>query len=330
MAAQLSDPISHHHLRVGRSIVNQPVDQPSVLVLLATYNGKRWLAEQCRTILNQTGVEVAIIASDDGSTDDSRDYLECLQADDKRLFVLPKLPPSGSAGKNFYRLIRDADISRFDYVSFSDQDDIWYPEKLSRAILKLQQTGMSGYSSAVVVVRLDGRKSKEGPSNRTTPVDYIFESAGQGCTYVFSRELFLKVQKVVCDDWDGVSRVHYHDWLAYALCRAWNFGWYFDQNPSLEYRQHGMNELGARGNWAAISRRWKMIKSGWYRGQVEAIAQIVAATGSPSGGDRSSLLASPSEPLPKRLRRAQRLGAVGRRRLRDRMVLAACVLLGYI
>ena len=99
---------------------------PRVAVLMATYNGMKWLQAQLDSILTQENVDITLYASDDGSNDGTDDTLRALSKIDPRVVVLPKIAGTGSAGQNFYRLIRDVDTNAFDYVAFADQDDIWH------------------------------------------------------------------------------------------------------------------------------------------------------------------------------------------------------------
>lgn len=104
-------------------------DQPMVEVLLATYNGGRFLREQIDSILAQDYTNFSILASDDGSSDGTTTLLaEYAEREPRRFRILAGLPPTGSAQNNFLRLMQHATA---DYLCFSDQDDVWLPEKLA-------------------------------------------------------------------------------------------------------------------------------------------------------------------------------------------------------
>jgi glycosyltransferase involved in cell wall biosynthesis len=106
------------------------IDQPIVEVLLATYNGERFLREQIDSILTQDYVNLRVLARDDGSTDATvsllNEYAERLP---NRFRVMPSSPGTGSPKDNFLMLMR---ASSARYICFSDQDDIWLPDKVSR------------------------------------------------------------------------------------------------------------------------------------------------------------------------------------------------------
>ena len=108
--------------------------EPKVLILLATYNGMLWLEEQLESITKQTGVRVKILISDDHSDDGSLDsILEFIESNSNAEMITSE-KSSGSAGQNFFRLIRNCDYQNFDYIAFSDQDDVWLADKLVSGI----------------------------------------------------------------------------------------------------------------------------------------------------------------------------------------------------
>jgi glycosyltransferase involved in cell wall biosynthesis len=105
-------------------------DQPTVEVLLATYNGERFLREQIDSILTQDYVNLRVLARDDGSSDATVGILnEYAQRFPSRFRVMPPGPGTGSPKDNFLLLMR---ASSAQYIGFSDQDDIWLPDKVSR------------------------------------------------------------------------------------------------------------------------------------------------------------------------------------------------------
>lgn len=257
---------------------------PTVCVLLATYNGQLWLEEQLDSLAGQAGVEVSVVASDDTSTDTTREILQTSRPG-LPLQLLPALPHRlGSANRNFLRLVRDADIDSSGFVAFADQDDVWLPTKLQRAVAELHRTSAQAYSSNVTAFWPDGSERllvKSGPQRR---FDHLFESAGPGCTFVFTREAFLQLRRWVTSQFNDLQDVRVHDWLIYARARQLGWTWHIDAQSHMRYRQHALNEMGAnRGRAAALS-RWRQIRSGRYREDVVKIASRV--------GDRSVVQAA--------------------------------------
>ncbi|MEA3544360.1 MAG: glycosyltransferase, partial [Thermodesulfobacteriota bacterium] len=100
------------------------MNKPEIAVLLAAHNGREWLPQQVNSILNQVDVEVTLFVSVDNSTDGTESWFDHLAMVDSRVKVLLHGQCFGGAAANFFRLIRDVNFEPFDYVSFSDQDDI--------------------------------------------------------------------------------------------------------------------------------------------------------------------------------------------------------------
>lgn len=112
----------------------------TVLVLLATYNGERYIREQIESILAQSDVEVSILISDDGSTDKTTEIINGYDGRCNNVHVIYNSTNSGGIA-NFLGLVRYAvnKMERFDYYAFADQDDFWLPEKLIKAVSALNK-----------------------------------------------------------------------------------------------------------------------------------------------------------------------------------------------
>lgn len=247
-----------------------------IAVLMATYNGISCLPEQFHSILHQIEVDVRLHVSDDESNDGTYELIKLLAKSDSRIVVLPKVDRIGSAGKNFYRLIRDIDVSEFDYVAFADQDDIWSLDKLSRHINLVKANYVEAVSSNVTAFWPDGRQKLIVKSEPQRDCDFLFESAGPGCTFLMTPWLVNKVRQQLLTN-PVAADVELHDWLTYAICRAHNKRWVIDSTPSMHYRQHQANVVGANSGLKPALTRLKKIKSGWYRHQVALISRVVAS-----------------------------------------------------
>ena len=245
-----------------------------VVVLLASYNGITWLPDQIKSILNQLNVDIALFISDDSSQDGSYGYLQQLAVTDSRIKVLPQTEKFGSAGNNFYRLIQDVNIANYDYVAFADQDDIWEQDKLIRHIELMQEHGVDGVSSNVLAFWANGKKKIINKSQPQRELDFLFESAGPGCSFLMTPWLVNKVREQLTDKNSLAKDIFLHDWLTYAICRAHGHRWMIDPNPSVKYRQHENNVLGANTGFKAKFSRLQKLRQGWYRNEVLKIAQI--------------------------------------------------------
>ena len=105
-----------------------------ICILLATFNGEQYLNEQIDSILIQQNVACDIYVSDDSSTDSTLEILNYYARQNANIFILPSGRKFGCAALNFYRLLCDVPIDSYDYFAFSDQDDIWSPNKIERAV----------------------------------------------------------------------------------------------------------------------------------------------------------------------------------------------------
>src|SRR5271155_3390511 len=157
---------------------------PRVVILLATFNGVAFLDDQVDSIMEQESCAVDLWVSDDQSTDGTWERMCERSKIDRRISVLPRIERLGSAARNFFRLLIDVDCSACDYVAFSDQDNVWFRDKLALGIQQLGHFGAVGFSSNVVAMWPNGRKKLIRKSQRQRRIVFLFESAGPGCTYL--------------------------------------------------------------------------------------------------------------------------------------------------
>jgi len=246
-----------------------------IAVLLASYNGVKYIKEQVDSILNQKEVGITIFVSDDLSTDNTLEYLQDIYKNEKRLVYLESNQKFGGAAKNFYRLIKDVDFSDFDYISLSDQDDIWYEDKLIRAIETIEEKQIDAYSSNVLAFWEDGKEMILEKAQAQVKYDYLFEAAGPGCTYVMSQNLANDVKSFMIKNWEQSNQIDLHDWLIYAYSRENNYKWYIDEKPTMRYRQHISNQVGANDGFGAKIKRLKLVFSSWYRDATNKIIKVL-------------------------------------------------------
>ena len=304
---------------------------PRVLVLMASYNGARWIEEQLASILEQRDVAVVVRVRDDCSSDATAALVRGLAVERANLLIEVHAAPSGSAGANFKGALADSDLRDFDYVALADQDDVWDPDHLWRGCTALRtHPAVGGYSCAVLAFGA-GEPGVLGQDCRIRALDFLFEGAGQGCTFVVPTATALLVQDA-CRAWPSeTAALHYHDWMIYLIARCAGRGWIFDPHPSLRYRQHGNNEIGARSTGGAILRRLRLIRDGWYARQVAA-AWALATALAPSQRDlaRFGEVLSARRTPSRRLKLMRLVMRHGRRRFADRLILGASALAGWI
>lgn len=292
---------------------------PNFAICLAAFNGTPWLDEQVASILAQEDVAVTLWASVDASQDGTEAWFDQAAARDARIRLLPHGQRFGGAAPNFFRLLREADFSTCDYIALADQDDLWHPDKLRRAVEQMHTHRADAYSSNVVAFWPDGRTAHLHKAQAQRPWDHLFEAAGPGCTYVMRRTLALAMQAALRAAPAATAGIRFHDWFAYAFARTHGHTWHIDDRPGLRYRQHLQNELGAHRGWRALRHRAGLLFGGDHLDQARRIAQASGAVHLPAVrntlfGGRAGLL-----------RLALQAGACRRRR-RDQVAFAlACL-----
>ncbi|MDO4607823.1 MAG: glycosyltransferase family 2 protein [Clostridia bacterium] len=222
-------------------------------VLLAVYNGEKYLSEQIDSLLNQTADEIKIIIRDDGSTDSSANIIKKYVEKYPNKMQLVDGKPTGSASKNFAELLSACDDG-FDYIMFCDQDDVWLPEKIENT-LKAMKKAEGENSDKPVLVHTD-LKVVDGSLNTICDSFFGFQKLIQdnitlpkllvqnyvtGCTVMINRALKQKCGKIPND-------CIMHDWWLALV--AVIFGELVCLNePTMLYRQHDNNQVGAKASY---------------------------------------------------------------------------------
>lgn len=217
-----------------------------ITVLLSTYNGEKYLQEQLDSLYAQClpeGVAMEILVRDDGSSDGTVDILKENAAQGKLTWYTGEnLKPA----KSFWHLVQTAPKS--EYYAFCDQDDVWNPDKLLRAINRLREENAQSqpllYCSNVTIADADlnpvGPMRKAQGAPRTDFAYALIYSLAPGCTMVFNdpaREAFVRYN--MNEQFEVI-----HDWLAHKIAAMLGTVIY-DTTPTMLYRQHGNNVIGA-------------------------------------------------------------------------------------
>jgi glycosyltransferase involved in cell wall biosynthesis len=227
-----------------KSQANKGIGLPKVLVLMAAYNGEKYIEQQLDSIFAQKNVDVYVAVADDDSTDETIAVLSKYAQTNNRLSFVENSKNKGFT-YNFLDLIFAHKDDEFDYFACSDQDDYWLPEKLSRAISFLGDGVAKLYCSQVTPVNknLIPLASAQPRPISVSPKDkYInaVASYGVGHTEVWNRP-FMKTLTSVYP-----HGIHAHDvWL--YLVGAYVCSFYFDTESFSYYRQHESNAIASAG-----------------------------------------------------------------------------------
>lgn len=250
-----------------------------ILVILTTYNGAKYIKEQIQSILDQVSIYVDIRIYDDVSKDDTIEVIN-LFSNDKRVHLLENKTATGNAAHNFFNGIEDTSealFHKYDYVAFSDQDDIWLPNKLKAATEMLIKDQSSLYMSNLIM--WEEKTNNKNIIKKSYPqkkYDFLFEGGSAGCTYVFTSKFCIDLKKqielVKYKEWKFFS----HDWFVYFFARINDYKVSIDSNSYILYRIHDNNVYGQLNlnSLNAIKERFKLIKKGWFFEQIKGFQTL--------------------------------------------------------
>ena len=220
-----------------------------VEVLLATFNGDRFLREQIESILRQDYENIRVLARDDGSTDCTVGILtEFAARFPSRFQILPSTFPGGSAKDNFLRLM---EASTADYICFSDQDDVWLPHKVSKTKQAMELLESTWGADVPLLVFTDLQlvdeklnllhrsfwaKMRIDPAGMDSFTRLMVRSVVTGSTTMINRRLLELSRRMP-------KEASMHDrWTALVASAMGKFS--FVRKPTVLYRQHDRNVLG--------------------------------------------------------------------------------------
>ena len=234
-------------------------------VLMATFNGADHIDEQLRSIADQTAERINVIVSDDGSRDATMEKLTDWQDRwAKGSFLIQQGPKRGFA-ENFRSLIVGARTSEADFFAFSDQDDIWMPDKLAVAAKTIGQVpaGRLGlYCGRTQMINEAGRAIGRSPLMARPPSfrNALVQSIAGGNTMVMNGAAAALLAKV-----SAQSGYVSHDWWAYLWVTGAGGQVSYDSEPRIQYRQHGANLVGSNSGAAARLSRMQRLLQGQFR-----------------------------------------------------------------
>ena len=250
--------------------------QPKIAILLSTYNGARFLAEQLDSILEQTYGNFLIVARDDGSNDDTESLLkDYRRREPERIHLIEKDGINLGAGGSFSRLIGYVLKNKQTlglgpaYMMFCDQDDVWYPDKIDREVgAMLEAEASAGFDVPVpALVHSDLQVVSEGKRliadsliryqrleiERNRFPNIVISNVVTGCTALINESLARKAVPVP-------KHAIMHDWWLALVATAFGKLVFLD-TPLVHYRQHDSNSIGAK----EFNRTGPISKSFWQK-----------------------------------------------------------------
>lgn len=235
-----------------------------VAILLGLYDGADSLQAQLDSFTAQSHLDWSLIVSDDGSTDCGPDIVRTFAARHADRVRLVGGPRRGFA-QNFLSLALQAG-SNASYAAFSDQDDVWLPGKLTRALALLDRTPAGRpaiYAGRTVICDAFMKPLRRSPC-WTLPAGFrnaLVQSIAGGNTMVLNRAALDLVQKTA----RHAKGVVAHDWWIYQIVTGAGGDIVYDADPQVLYRQHGKNQIGANDTLSARIVRFRQIMAGRFR-----------------------------------------------------------------
>lgn len=256
--------------------------EANLVVVLSSYNGARFIAEQIESLRHQTRRSWVLLVRDDGSSDDTVRIVETHSAVDPRIVLLQDGRGHLGPAASFSALLEHAAGAGAEYVALSDQDDVWRPDKLERELQLMEEherrigrdVPLLVHSDLTVVdqqLRIVHRSFASYQSLGREPVRplrrLLVQNFVTGCTTVINRALLraaVPLPPVVMHDW----------WL--ALCAGALGQLLYLAEPTVLYRQHAGNTLGGPGWRRLITQSLRRPVALWWRRGNANLAEAVA------------------------------------------------------
>jgi glycosyltransferase involved in cell wall biosynthesis len=221
-----------------------------IQILLATYNGEKYLAELLDSLVSQTYQSWELLVHDDGSVDKTFDILLGYQENyPDRIKILDDGLVMGNARDNFTYLLT---LSTADYVMFCDQDDVWLPDKIEKTFRKMQELEYKHDNLPILVhtdlMIVDESLACIAPSmfdyqglNKSTKglLQALAKNSVTGCTMMVNRQAILASTPIL------PSAIMHDWWMAASVIKVGGLVEFIDESL-IQYRQHSVNSVGAK------------------------------------------------------------------------------------
>lgn len=256
-------------------------------VLLATYNGAKYIQGQLDSLSNQKHVVINLFVSDDGSSDNTIEIIESSRHQFKSLVFLRESPNLGPAENFIYLMTNFKGEAK--YIALMDQDDIWHPNHL---ISSLEEIGKFGDRPAMTfsTCREFGRKRRrpklwpEESFNLNSHLIY-FENPCRGCTIVLNRWAIDLVRLY------NPTKIIMHDWWLLILINELGSVSHIKE-PNVDYRLHLSNHTGRRSSLNRIIQIFSLLRFKNWRTVVQlvSISCTIIASGQKTSSEMEDLV----------------------------------------
>lgn len=256
-----------------------------IAILMATYNGEKYICQQIDSILSQTCREWELYIHDDGSTDNTIAVVESYVEKYPDKIHLIDGKSTGGAKYNFFYLFSQVEAP---YYMTCDQDDVWLEKKIELTYDKMQTIEKTAKASLEEIGKNDGKELKTGipclvytelrvvdselntiadtmseyqslDCHKRTINQFILQNSVTGCTMMVNRALRDKMLHIT-----DIDNTIMHDWWAALVAAQFGKTAFIDE-PTILYRQHGDNSLGALG----INKLSYIVRRVWQKKQIQ-------------------------------------------------------------
>lgn len=256
---------------------------PRIDILMAAYNGSKYIGEQIGSLQGQTYRQWTLLVSDDCSTDDTCNKVLSFSEQDERIKLVSRGKRYGGAAANFLSLLAWSDAP---YAMFCDQDDVWNDDKIARSLEAMKGLEERYGANTPLLVSTDVEVvdaelktiapslfKLEGISPKADLAHALVENNVIGCTMIANRELVRLAKRH--PQADGVIM---HDWWLSLLAQSCGYRTVLDE-PTMKYRQHEDNVAGTDSTSPLdVIRRFDLGRSASYwRNTVVQAQELLAA-----------------------------------------------------
>ncbi len=252
------------------------MNQETVSIVMASFNGEKYLKEQMDSLLSQTYENIRIEVCDDGSTDGTEQIISEYRKKDERIFFHKNEANKGYV-KNFLEGIKRAEGR---YIMLCDQDDIWNIDKVENTLLLMKKEEKK-YPSKPILVFTDAvlydsetecttglfHENSHLDTKKVDTAHLFMENKVIGCTAMVNRNILPYLEEIP-------REVRVHDWWLALICS--HFGRIvYDRNPTLLYRQHSGNQIGGssflqyvKDRISSVQRQREALRASYRQGEI--------------------------------------------------------------
>lgn len=232
-----------------------------VEVLVATYNGEKYIARQLESIINQTYSDFICMIHDDGSTDSTKSIVNEYAQKYPNIVRILEYPSTGGACNNFLSMLKFCTAK---YICFADQDDVWLPNKIETLVADMKKYEKEKpcvvFSNLIIVddkmnIISDNYMDYCGfDTHDLNKKRFLMGNIAPGCSMIINREL-----KELAIKYKDINNIDMHDWWCIELA-SFVGSVHYEPKALILYCQHNTNVVGAIKNNSFLIRVLRNLK----------------------------------------------------------------------